>query len=146
MSSTTFFTDLTPDAVAHTIVLATGAGALCCGALAVATLPIGTPAKGLAIAAWIAVGGRDLWLIASGNKQCRRIRLHYDGSIEAWSRDAHCAAARLGAGSIVLPTIAWLRIEFEGGGNVGVLLRRKAAQNKDWRRLQVIWRHLGAGD
>ena len=124
--------------------LATGAGALCCGALAVAALPIGTLAKALAIATWAALGSRDLWLIASGNKRCRRIRLHYDGSIEAWSRDARCVAATLRTGSIVLPVIAWLRLEFEDGGHVGLLLRRKAAKNKDWRRLQVIWRHIGA--
>ena len=145
MLSTTFFTDLEPDAVSLSIVLATGAGALLGGAVAVATLPIALSGKALGIAAWIMVGGRDLWLIASGYKRCARIRLHHDASVQAWSCDGHAAAATLCAGSVVMTGFAWLRVELAGGRRIGLLVRQKAAQHEDWRRLQVIWRHLGAG-
>ena len=146
MSSTPFFTDLEPDAISQTIVLATGAGALLGGALAIAALPVESASQALWTAAWAVLGGRDLWLVAVGYRRCARIRLHHEASIEAWSRDGCCAPATLGAGSIVTSAFAWLRVEFANGGRAGLLLRRKAAQDEGWRRLQVIWRHLGAGD
>ena len=146
MSSTPFSTDLEPDALSRNIVLATGAGALFCGALAIASLPAWVAWKSFGLVAWSIAGGRDLWLIALGYKQCVRIRLHYDGSVQAFSSRGHSVAATLRAGSVVTTGFAWLRIEPADGRPFGLLLRRKAAQNKDWRRLQVIWRHLGAGD
>ena len=145
MSSTPYFTDLEPDAVSRNIVLAAGAGALLCGALAIAMVPAAVPWKTLGLLAWIGVGSRDLWLIASGYKRCARIRLHHEGSIQAFSSDGRCAAATLCAGSVVTSGFAWLRVELAGGRRCGLLLRRKAAKNKAWRRLQVIWRQLGAG-
>ncbi len=116
-----------------------------CGALAVAALPAATPWKALGLVAWLAVGGRDLWLIASGYKQCARVRLHHDGNVQVFSDRGQSAAATLCAGSVVTAGFAWLRIELAGGRRLGLLVRRKASENKDWRRLQVIWRHLGAG-
>ena len=127
------------------IVLGTGASALVCGALAIATLPAGMSWKSLGVASWLAVGSRDLWLIAAGYKRCARIRLHPEGSVQIFSYRGHAAAATLCAGSIVTAGFAWLRIELAGGRRLGLLLRRNASENKDWRRLQVIWRHLGAG-
>ena len=117
-----------------------------CGALAIVTLPAAIPWKTLGAVAWFVVGSRDLWLIASGYKRCARIRLHHEGSIQAFAGDGHCVAAVLCAGSVVTTRFAWLRIEFPQGRRGGLLLRRKACRNEDWRRLQVIWRHLGAGD
>ena len=145
MSSTTFFSDLEPDAVSRRIVIATGVGALLCGALAIFTLPVEATWKLFGTTAWGITGSRDLWLIASGYKRCRRIRLSHEGSVQAWLPAGRCAAATLCAGSVVTDGFAWLRIEFENGRRLGLLLRRKASRNEDWRRLQVIWRHLGAG-
>jgi hypothetical protein len=145
VSSTPYFTDLEPDAVSRRIVIATGAGALLCGALAIATVPMDATWKLLGIAAWGITGCRDLWLIATGYKRCARIRMSHEGGVQAWSPAGRCAAATLCAGSVVTAGFAWLRIEFEEGRRLGLLLRRTTSENHDWRRLQVIWRHLGAG-
>lgn len=125
--------------------MATGVGALLCGALAIAVLPVAGAWQLWGTAAWMVIGGRDLWLIAAGYKQCARIRLHHDGSVQTWTVNGGCEAAVLCAGSVVTRRFAWLRIELAHARRPAVLLRRKTAQNKDWRRLQVIWRHLGAG-
>lgn len=146
MSLTPYSTDLEPDVFSRNIVLATGAGTLLCGALAIATLPAAMLWKTLGTVAWFIVSGRDLWLIASGYKRCARIRLYHDRSVQAFSGCGHCVAATLCAGSVVTIGFAWLRIEFAEGRRCGLLLRRKASGNEDWRRLQVIWRHLGPGD
>ncbi len=112
--------------------------------MAFVPLPAPGAVKLLGAAAWLLVGGRDLWLIAAGYKRCARIRLNHDGSVQVWSRNGRCVAATLAAGSVVTSGFAWLRIELTGDRNCRLLLRRNAAQSKDWRRLQVIWRHLGA--
>lgn len=114
--------------------------------MAFVMLPIDGVFKLLGAAAWLAVGGRDLWLIAKGYKQCEHIRVHHDGSVQVRAADGRCVTATLSAGSIVTAGLAWLRIELPGGRQYRLLLRGKAMENKDWRRLQVIWRHLGAGD
>ncbi len=146
MSLTTYSTDLEPDVISLFILLAVGASAFCCGLLALFTLPVGIAWKVLWLSLWVASGARDLWLIASGYKRCSRLRLHHDGNVQAWSPDGHCAAARLSAGSLVTTGFAWLRVELAGGRRLGLLVRRNASEIKAWRRLQVIWRHLGAGD
>ena len=145
MSSTPYSADLKPDAVSRNIVLGTGAAAFLLGGMAFVPLPVDGACKLLGIVAWGIVGARDLWLIASGYKRCERIRVYHDGSVQVWAPDGRCYTATLGAGSIVTNSLAWVRIGRSGGRRYRLLLRRKAAKNKDWRRLQVIWRHLGAG-
>ena len=143
MSSTTYSTDLVPDAVARHIVLGTGAAALAAGILALAVLPVDAAWRLAAAGCWAAFGGRDLWLMTAAYKRCRRYRLDPQGGVQILTTDGCCVAATLGAGSVVLWSIAWLRFEVENGRPHAELLRLKTAQNKD-RRLQVIWRHLGA--
>lgn len=145
MSSTTYSTDLRPDARSRDIVLGTGAAACIGGLAALVPLPVDSASKLVAMAAWLAVGSRDLWLIAAGHKLCRRIELHHDGGVRITTPDGRCIVATLGSGSVVTRGFAWLRIGVPGGRQCRVLLRRKATNFKDWRRLQVIWRHLGAG-
>jgi hypothetical protein len=132
--------------VSRNIVMGTGAAALLLGGAAFIPLPVDWAYKLPGMAAWGILGARDLWLIASGYKRCERIRVHHDGSVQVWGADGRCTPAALTAGSIVTSGLAWLRLGRSGGGQYRLLLRRKAAENKDWRRLQVIWRHLGAAD
>ena len=52
--------------------------------------------------------------------------------------------ASLLSGSLVLPGVAWLRISVGTGPAYGELLTGNPRKNEDWRRLLVIWRHIGA--
>ena len=124
--------------------MATGAAAFLLGGMAFIPLPVDWVYKLPGMVAWGILGARDLWLIASGYKRCECIRIHHDGSVQVRSPDGACISATLAAGSIVTTGLAWVRIRGCRGGEYRLLLRRKAAENKDWRRLQVIWRHLGA--
>lgn len=125
--------------------MGTGAAAFLFGGVAFVLLPVDGICKLFGMAAWAVLGVRDLWLIASGYKRCERIRVYHDGRVQVWAPDGRCVTATLGAGSVVTTGLAWVRIGLADGGCYRLLLRRKAAENKDWRRLQVIWRHLGAG-
>ncbi len=115
------------------------------GVAAIAGLPVGAGWRAVLALAWVAVGLRDLWVVVQGFRHCSRIRLEHTGQLLVFDPGFCCSAATLGAGSIVLRNMAWLRFRTENGRMHAELVRRKTAQSEDWRRLQVIWRHLGAG-
>lgn len=109
------------------------------------TLAVPTAWRVAAAAAWTAVNARQLHLIARGYMRCRRIRIASDGSATIQAPDGNWFAATMLAGSIVSSRIAWLRLAADDGQHFAELVRAKNAENEQWRRLQVIWRHLGAG-
>ncbi len=145
MSSTIFSSDLTPDPAARRVVIGTGVIAVIGGFAAIAGLSIGARWQVMLAAGWLLLGGRDLWLILQGFRHCTRIRVDPAGQLTVFAPDRCCAAATISNGSVVLRHLAWLRFRTSDGRQHAELLRRKSAQSEDWRRLQVIWRHLGAG-
>ena len=145
MSSITFSSDLTPDPLLRRMVLGTGLVGAAGGAAAIAALPVSANWRIAAFLLWVLICGRDLWLIAIAYRSCARVRIEHTGELLVYAGDGCCSRATLGAGSIVLQDVAWLRFRAENGRRHVELLRRRTSQNKDWRRLQVIWRHLGAG-
>lgn len=94
---------------------------------------------------WLLSATREIRVIANGYKRCQRMRIEYNGDMQVTMPDGCCLPATLLAGSVVLRKIAWLRFEAQNGQQFAELIRGRSPQNKDWRRLQVIWRHLGAG-
>ena len=145
MSSNAFSSDLRPDPAARRIVLCTGVIAALGGIGVIAGLPVETDWRFTAIVLWAMVCGYDLWIVAAGFGRCSRIRIEPSGKLFVHSADNCCSAATLRAGSIVMWQFAWLRFRTENGRRHVELIRRKSAQSKEWRRLQVIWRHIGAG-
>ena len=93
---------------------------------------------------WMLISERELRVIAKGNKQFRGIRIDANGAAALLTRDGDWLPATLLAGSVVLPSLAWLRFKDQDGHHRAELIACKSPENKAWRRLQVIWRHLGA--
>ena len=145
MSSNTFSSNLIPDPQLRRLVLGTGFGAALGGIVAIVALPVEWSWRAAAAVCWVLFCGRDLWQIAAGYKHCARIRIEHTGNMLVFENDNFSSVASIEAGSVVLWQFAWLRFRSENGRRHVELIRRKTAQNKDWRRLQVIWRHLGAG-
>jgi len=141
---TTFSITLLADAVARRIVLVSGACACLGGVAAIVAMPLDVVGKWLGVIAWLLVGGNELRLTVSRYRDCRRLRIEPGGSIEVGGRDGSWRAATLCPGSLVLRRWAWLRFDAGEGRRHQELFRRRAAKTEDWRRLQVIWRHLGA--
>jgi hypothetical protein len=125
--------------------MGTGIAALAGGVIAIAGLPFAASWRFLWAALWAALGCFELKAIADGNKHCQRLRIEQDGNMQVTLSSDCCMPATLSAGSVVLGSFAWLRFTAENGRRHVELIRRKSPGNKDWRRLQVIWRHLGAG-
>jgi hypothetical protein len=145
VSSHTYSTELQPDPRLRRIVLVYGIIATAIGLVLLTTLPITLLWRALANVAWLLVNVRQLLVIAKGYKCCQRIRIEHDGSVTLQAADGCWFPATLIPGSVVLPKVAWLRFRAEDGQQFAELICEKSTRNKDWRRLQVIWRHIGAG-
>lgn len=145
MSSHTYSTDLTPDSALRQIIVIVGLAVTVLGIVMIALLPVATPWRALGGVVWLTISTRDLFVIKKGHKRCQRLRIVHDGSIEVLAPDGCWFPATLLAGSVVLSRVAWLRFECDDGQRCAELMRGKCLRNKHWRRLQVIWRHLGAG-
>jgi len=58
--------------------------------------------------------------------------------------DGNWHPARLLPGSMLLRRVGWIRWDDGCGRQYAELLRGRSRESDDWRRLQVIWRHIGA--
>ena len=145
MSSHTYSTELRPDPRLRRFVLIYGIIATAIGLALLATLPIALLWRAVAAVAWLLVNIRQLLVFAKGYKCCQRIRIAHNGSVTLQAADGCWFPATLIPGSVVLSKIAWLRFKAEDGQHFAELICQKSARNKSWRRLQVIWRHFGAG-
>jgi len=117
----------------------------CVGVAMILLMPIRWPWRVLAAIAWLATSTHDLNVIRKGHRQCRCIRIQHDGGAQLLSPEGCWFPATIVSGSIVLRGVAWLRFEADNGQRFAELICRKRPQFEAWRRLQVIWRHLGAG-
>lgn len=110
---------------------------------ALGSLPLPLPFRLLLVWVWAVAGIRSLVRVAAGHARCRRIRLEAGGRVELLDPGGEWRRARLGDGCVVLGRIAWLRLESGDGYCFGELLRGGPRHGEEWRRFQVIWRHLG---
>jgi hypothetical protein len=145
VSSPTYSTELQPDPRLRRIVLLCGIVALLAGLVLLLTLRIALHWRVLAAVAWLAVNIRRLFVIANGYKRCRRIRIEHTGTVTIQAADGCWIPATFVPGSVVLANVAWLRCKAEDGRQFAELFNPKCTRDEGWRRLQVIWRHIGAG-
>jgi hypothetical protein len=124
--------------------MSSGFALMLVGLVIIAGLPLPATWRGPIVVAWCAACGRELRQLGNAYRQYRAVRVFSDGTIELRGAEATVASAQLLPGSIVLPGLAWLRLRLENGRTSGELLRGNIGEDEDWRRLQVIWRHLGA--
>jgi len=116
------------------------------GCLIILSLPTGLSLRLAACSLWAAMAWRELRHLRRAWRVCRRLRFDASGSVELLEPDGRWYAARLDAGSVLLRKAGWIRLRNRHGARLGELLRGDARSSADWRRLQVIWRHVGASD
>jgi hypothetical protein len=79
-----------------------------------------------------------------GHALCRRLRMSAGGELLLLDPLGNWHTARLLPGSVLLRRIGWIRLETGIGQRCAELVRGSCRESDDWRRLQVIWRHIGA--
>lgn len=114
------------------------------GLVVIAAMSIPPVQRLLVACAWLLLAGRQLRSALRHNATVTRIRVYADGSAAIADPGGCWRPATLAPGSIVLERVAWLRLDVPGASHGGELLAGNSRKNNDWRRLQMIWRHLGS--
>lgn len=141
MSSSTFSSYLRPDPWLRLLIDISGR-VLVAGAIGVSLTLSLHPGLRLGCAlSCLLLGWRDLCRLQRGFHACEAIQLLNDGSARIYGNGAW-TDARLESGSVVLSRVAWLRLKTADGVAVSELLSGDPRRSGDWRRLQVIWRHI----
>jgi hypothetical protein len=143
LSSREFSSELIPEATLYRLLLTTGAASMALGLTIILYLPVDPWVCAAGAAAWCYTTGREIAVIWFSHKRFSGLRIFADGSAELRTTDGRRLAATIARGSLVLPQWAWLILRLADGRAYLALLRGDARQSKQWRRLQVIWRHLG---
>ena len=107
-------------------------------------LPVPIEIKALLAAVWLGLCGCEWHALWRGYARSGGLRIAAGGHVERQCADGTWRPARLCPGSVVLPRLAWLRIETRGMRPYAELVCGDCRKSEDWRRLQVIWRHVGA--
>ncbi len=143
-ASTSYSAEIRPDRQLRRVVLATGALLFLAGLALVPFVAVSPVLKILLAAAWAGLCGREWGALCRAYVSSGVLRIAAGGQVERRRRDGTWEPARLCAGSVVLPRIAWLRVAPRNGPPYAELVRPKSDASEEWRRLQVIWRHIGA--
>ena len=144
MSSKSYSTCLTPDPWLRITVLTSGRLLIAAGLVLILTLDLDTAIRAVSCFVWFVAGWYEIVRIERGFESCNAVRLSSDGEIAVLNNDQEWLPVTLQTGSIVLRNYAWLRFQAANGEKFVELMRGNARQSEEWRRLQVIWRHIGA--
>jgi len=142
VSSSVFVVTIRSSEVLRQTVLLSGAGLGLLGAISIAMLPLDVEFRAFGAAAWLLVTGRDVWRLSRGYRRYRSILVDERGQATLCGPPGPDQAAELTAGSVLLQGVGWLRFRADDGTYHAELVAGNLRKNKDWRRLQVIWRHL----
>lgn len=146
MPSTRYYSELQVDPTLRGVVVASAWSTAALGGVAIFCMDLDICWRGVAASLWTLAAAREVCVITLGYKRYQRLRIYETGEVDLQRSDGQWCSAKLLSGSVVLSRIAWLRLAPEGGGHHAELLRGGSAESDAWRRFQVIWRHLGAGD
>lgn len=137
-SSTGYSSEIVPDARLRRAVAAAGCACLLLAPVLGSVLPWEWRLQ--ATGAVVVLTAAELTRLLRGQRLAGRYRLYGDGSLEVFTPDGGRRLARLAAGSVLLPGIAWLRFRAPDGRIWAELVTGNPRKNKDWRRLCVIFR------
>jgi hypothetical protein len=95
-------------------------------------------------AAWTVIVGAQLGALRHGWSACLALRVYADGAVAVLGPDGEWSPGRLEPDGVLLRRWGWLRLRARAGGPFAEPLRGACRESREWRRLQVVWRHIGA--
>ncbi|MBT8091541.1 MAG: hypothetical protein KJN77_00790 [Gammaproteobacteria bacterium] len=126
------------------IVLWSGALIGVIGLFFILLLPIGPAWRLLGCVTSLVMISSELYGLRQAFASYSLVRLAHDGTARLLDRDGQWQSAELLPGSLLLRHYGWLRLQPRNGRRFAALFRGHCRHSADWRRLQVIWRHVGA--
>jgi hypothetical protein len=115
------------------------------GTWTILILPVADGLQMLGVTVWTLLMAVDYCIHSLSQRRCRRIRVYSDGSASVQDSAGVWQPTVLSQDCIVLPKYAWLKLTSADGTRYYELLRGSCRESEQWRRLQVIWRHMGSG-
>ena len=144
MSSSTFSAELHPDPRLRQLVLGSGLLLGTIGLPLIASLGIAVSVRSVLAAVWLIVFARQWLQFRNAYIRNGILRVDSDAEISCRRSTGSWEPLELLPGSVVTSRWAWLRLAEADGPVYAELLRGEIRQSHDWRRFQVIWRHIGA--
>ena len=143
MSSSTYSAEIAADEQLRRVVLSVGLALALLGALIIIWLPTSLTARVPGLIGWFYWSGRELLTYWKVYARWSVFKVAADGTIDVQGEGRH-ATARVLPGSLVLAELAWLRMRADNGDQWGELIAGNHRESEEWRRFQVIFRHLNA--
>jgi len=112
--------------------------------LMILLLPVHFALRVAGAVAWAVSSGIELVRLQRAYSRYVGLRVGHDGAMYLRKTGDGWQVARLLPGSVLLRRTAWIRVQSERGEVFAELLRGECRHSPSWRRLQVIWRHIGA--
>lgn len=144
MASTEYSAEFKPDPRLRRLVAGSGVLLGLAGFLVILLLPTDIWMRLAACLLWAGSAARDHWQLQRGWADCLALRFTASGELSVLGADLTWRAARRQSGSVLLRKLGWIRLRDHRGLVFGELLSGDDRASPDWRRLQVIWRHVGA--
>lgn len=144
MSSSAYSAEIGSDETLRRIVLLSGVGAAVIGFALILVLPWHPSLRLIVSSGWLGLLFLELYKIRCAYRRYCALRVDSHGN--AWLKDraGEWHGARLLAGSVLLRRFGWIRLASVDGGACAELVRGHCRDSAAWRRLQVVWRHIGA--
>lgn len=144
MSSNAYFAELRPDPALRRFVQWASGGVALAGAAVIAGLeaPFALRLGGTVL--WLAILAWQLRALRRGWSNCTAFRVHADGAVAVLGPDGEWSPGRLEPDGVLLRRWGWIRLRAGSGPSFAEPLRGSCRASREWRRLQVVWRHIGA--
>jgi hypothetical protein len=144
VSSTAYSAELKPDPRLRRLVAGSGLLLGIAGLLVILHLPTDLWMRVLACIVWAGTSAREHGQLQRGWADCCALRFTANGDLTVLGADHTWRTARRETGSVLLRKVGWIRLRDHRGVVFAELLSGDDRTSPDWRRLQVIWRHVGA--
>lgn len=145
MSPRVFVAELKPDKGLRKWLVTSVLVAVVAGVWTISNLPIAPELRWLGSVGWVlAVGVRSGLIIRSQSRYCQ-LNFHSDGSVLLLDLAGRWHSASWSRNSVILSNLAWIDLTMSSGRRFSGLFCGNSRESEQWRRLQVIWRHMGSG-
>jgi hypothetical protein len=136
-------TDLRPDRLLRSLLLLAASVMQLAGVALLFHMPLPYGVRALMLVAWMWICVYDWRSQLRAYRRVAAIRIQVTGRIDTIRPGGQTEPVRLLGGSLVLPRIAWLRLEFADRSHYAELLTGDSRLCAGWHWLQLSWRQHG---
>ena len=144
MSSNAYFAEFKPDPALRRVVQWSGVVAGLVGVAVVAGIEAPFALRLCGGTAWLLIVGAQLRAQSQGWSACVALRVYGDGAVTVRGSDGEWSPGQLEPDGVLLRRWGWIRLRTGTGRPFAEPLRGACRESREWRRLQVVWRHIGA--